>query len=218
VTNVPARIAGEIQTLIKRGTLSPGVHLCQTELAGRFATSRVPVREALKLLAAQGTLRHDLHRGFFVAALSSDEARQLYRIRHLVELELLATVAWPDAQQLARLEAMAAELKALVDADDRPAWAARHREFQLEVFALSPQKRLLQEVVRLWTLTDRYRSLLLASANPKAAGNLGRADDEESRLLAALRARDRAGLIAIYDEERANVESVLLSVLRDRGM
>src|SRR5690606_6326736 len=83
--DVPARIAHEIRELINRGVLSPGVHLGQTELAERFETSRAPVREALKLLATEGTLTHDKNRGFFVSPLSSDEVQQLYRLRELVE-------------------------------------------------------------------------------------------------------------------------------------
>ncbi len=52
------------------------------------------------------------------------------------------------------------ELEALLAAGDRTGWNIRHREFHLAIFNLSPQKILVREVLRLWTLTDRYRSLL----------------------------------------------------------
>ena len=57
--------------MIVRGALAPGVHLSQADLAETFGVSRFPVREALKLLAAETIVVHDLNRGFFVAALSS---------------------------------------------------------------------------------------------------------------------------------------------------
>ncbi len=218
VVDVPARIANEIQALINRGTLSPGVHLGQAELAERFQTSRVPVREALKLLAAQGSLQHDPNRGFFVAPLSSDEARQLYRMRHLLEVDLLSTVEWPDKPRLAQLKAMVAELESIVAADDRSQWAVKHREFQLAIFDLSPQKLILREIVRLWALTDRYRSLLLATGSPKGNKKVGRACEQEHKLIAALEQKDLKRLMAVYDEERTYVEEVLLGVLRDRGL
>jgi DNA-binding GntR family transcriptional regulator len=216
--DVPARIANEIQTMINRGTLSPGVHLGQAELAERFSTSRVPVREALKLLAAHGSLQHDPNRGFFVAPLSSDEASQLYRMRHLLEVELLTTVEWPDKARLATLRNMVNELEELVAADDRMGWATKHREFQIEVFSLSPQKLILREATRLWALTDRYRSLLLATAHPKKSGKLSGGSEEERKLIAALEKRDLKKLLAVYEEERTNVREVLLGVLKDRGL
>src|SRR5690606_7159665 len=101
---MPARIAQQIREMISRGVLSPGVHLGQTELADRFETSRAPVREALKLLASEGTLQHDKNRGFFVSQFSSDEVRQLYRLRELVEGEVLESVVWPDEAKLAVLQ------------------------------------------------------------------------------------------------------------------
>src|SRR5689334_1338621 len=95
--DMPAAIADEIRSLVTRGVLAPGLQLRQTDLAERFSASRVPVREALKLLTAEGVVTHDVNRGFFVTALSSDEARQLYRMRHLLETEVLSSVAWPDS-------------------------------------------------------------------------------------------------------------------------
>ncbi len=218
VLDVPARIAGEIQLLINRGTLSPGVHLGQAELAERFSTSRVPVREALKLLAAQGSLLHDPNRGFFVAPLSSDEARQLYRMRHLLEVDLLSTVEWPDQAKLNMLRGLVDELESVVKADARIEWSVKHREFQLEVFNLSPQKLLLREIVRLWSLTDRYRSLLLATGNPKGNLKRGQVCEEERKLIAALQKKDLKRLLSVYDEERTHVEDILLTVLRERGL
>lgn len=215
---MPARIANEIQVLINRGTLSPGVHLGQAELAERFSTSRVPVREALKLLAARGSLQHDPNRGFFVAPLSSDEARQLYRMRHLLEVDLLSTVEWPGKAKLSALKALVAELEGIVAADDRHLWAVKHREFQLAVFDLSPQKLILREIVRLWALTDRYRSLLLATGSPKGDKKVGRACEQERKLISALEGKDVKRLMAVYDEERSYVEEVLLAVLHDRGL
>ena len=94
---VPAKIANELRSLIARGTLAPGMRLGQTELAEQFNASRVPVREALKLLSSEGIIEHDPNRGFFVTRLSRDEAEQLFTLRHLVEDELLSTIEWPSS-------------------------------------------------------------------------------------------------------------------------
>src|SRR6188768_3857444 len=93
--SLPSLVADELRGLIVRGTLLPGEHLGQTQLAERFGRSKVPVREALKLLATEGFLRHDRNRGYFVSRLDLHEARQLYSLRRWIESQLLETAEWP---------------------------------------------------------------------------------------------------------------------------
>lgn len=214
-TSIPARIADSIRDLISRGTLAADVHLGQMQLAQRFGVSRVPVREALKLLASEGLILHDLNRGFFVASLSSEEARQLYRMRHLVEAELLSTIEWPSKETLADLRARVQELEKLIDEGKRAEWAVRHRDFHRAIFNLSPHKVLVREVLRLWTLTDRYRSLLPAqSKSSEASGTRS----GERALVDTLAKRDRKKLLEVFEEDRTRVEEMLLGILDARGL
>lgn len=215
-TDIPSRIAGEIREQINRGVLSPGLQLRQMDLANQFSVSRVPVREALKLLAAEGLIGHDPNKGFHVAYLSSDEARQLYRIRYLLESELLSTVQWPNEQQLAHLDHMVESLDDALKEGDRSAWVTRHRQFHRYIFDLSPNKVLVNEVLRLLTLTDRYRSLLVSpgfngfSSEPRAT--------QERHLVEALAARDRERLLSVFERARADIEKGMLAALEARGL
>jgi DNA-binding GntR family transcriptional regulator len=211
---IPARIADQIRELIVRGAIAPGVHLGQMDLAQRFSASRVPVREALKLLAAEGLLIHDPNRGFFVTLLSSEEARQLYRLRHLIEAELLETLTWPTTEQVTDLEAPIEELERLLEAGKRLEWSVAHREFHRAVFDLSPEKVLVREIIRLWMLTDRYRSLL---PTPQRDSNGGGAQDERD-LLDALVVKDRERLLDVFEKDRTQVERMLLTLLREREL
>jgi DNA-binding GntR family transcriptional regulator len=214
-TSIPAKIADNIRDLISRGTLAADVHLGQMQLAERFGVSRVPVREALKLLASEGLILHDLNRGFFVASLSSDEARQLYRMRHLVEAELLSSIQWPAKEAIAELRARVQELEKLIDDGKRAEWAVRHRDFHRTIFNLSPHKILVREVLRLWTLTDRYRSLLPAQSKSSEPGG---AHSGERALVDALAKRDRKRLMEVFEDDRSRVEEMLLGILDARGL
>jgi DNA-binding GntR family transcriptional regulator len=214
-TSIPSKIADSIRDLISRGTLAPDVHLGQMQLAERFGVSRVPVREALKLLASEGLVLHDLNRGFFVASLSSDEARQLYRMRHVVEAELLSTIEWPTKEQLADLRVRVQELEKLLEDGKRTEWSVRHREFHRVVFNFSPQKILIREVLRLWTLTDRYRSLLPSQSKTM---EIGGGHSGERALVECLAKRDRKRLLEVFDEDRTRVEGMLLGILDSRGL
>jgi DNA-binding GntR family transcriptional regulator len=211
--NLPKMIADQLRELIARGALPPGLQLRQMELAERFASSRVPIREALKLLSGEGIVSHDPNRGFFVAPLSIDEARQLYRIRHLLEAELLTTVHWPSADALAELREQLRQLESSLQDRNAPEWIARHRTFYRSIFDLSPEKVLVEEVLRLIRLTDRYRALA-AHALPSRQ----RKATQERHLLTALAKRDRKRLLAVFEQDRTRIEEGIQTMLSARGL
>jgi DNA-binding GntR family transcriptional regulator len=171
------------------------------------------LREAFKLLSAEGVIEHDPHRGFFVARLSLDEARQLYRMRRLLEGELLGTVEWPSVEQVAALTDLVDDLERALREQNTAAWLACHRAFFTALFELSPQKILVREVLRLIGLTDRYRAMapqVLPSAERKAL--------QERHLLGALAKRNRQRLLELFERDRARIEAGVESVLRERGL
>ncbi|HTY95311.1 MAG TPA: GntR family transcriptional regulator [Steroidobacteraceae bacterium] len=211
--DIPANIANQIRELIARGGLSPGVRLGQQELAERFEASRMPVREALKLLSAEGIIVHDANRGFFVATLSSDEARQLFKLRHMVEDSLLSSIRWPTEEELRELNRRADELEKLLNSGDRSTWWTRHREFHQMIFELSNEPVIVREAMRLWSLTDRYRSLLPLPQRPSAE----RALVKKHEIVQALADRDRRKLIRVRAERREQFERLVLEVLQSRS-
>ena len=211
--SVPEQIAENIRARIVRGSLAPGGHLRQIELVKEFSTSRGPVREALKLLAAQGLVAHDPNRGFFITEMSEREVSQLYRLRLLVESELIATMPWPDATQLAALEQLIEQCEDALRQGKRWEWVLRLRAFHTALFNLSDAEVIVRECLRLWMLTDRYRSLL---PGPDAYGDRETGPTDERRLMDALVKRDRPALLKILQDDLHRVENLILDILRNR--
>jgi DNA-binding GntR family transcriptional regulator len=211
---IPARIAEQVREYVARGRFAPGVRLGQAELATQFGASRMPVREALKLLSAQGVVIHDPNRGYFVASLSSDDAHQLFRLREVVEDLLLGSIRWPTAAQLKELTRSAVELEELLDTGDRTTWWIRHREFHLMIFELSPYPAFVREAMRLWSLTDRYRSLLPLPQRRSSE----RSVVEKKDLVRALANKDRKRLLEVRAERRREFERMVLEVLKIRSL
>lgn len=122
----PPVIADEIRALIRAGVARPGDHLSAIELASRFAVSRGPVREALRLLEAAGLVRIVPQKGAFVVALDDREITDLLSIRGVL-FALLAERCSERASSadLSRLERAVAHLEALSAKPDCNA-----REFQ----------------------------------------------------------------------------------------
>ena len=85
----PDLIAATLRDEILRGAIPPGQPLRQEDLASRFGVSRLPVRDALVRLEAQGLVEVFPNRGAFVIALSADEVREVFDMRILLEGDLI---------------------------------------------------------------------------------------------------------------------------------
>jgi DNA-binding GntR family transcriptional regulator len=200
--SLPNVVAEELRSLIVRGTLLPGEHLGQTELANRFGRSKVPIREALKRLATEGFLLHDRNRGYFVAPLDFAEAIQLYKLRRWLESEMLKTARWPDANEIAEFRRKLDALPAIDLRADFQEWLRALEKLRYAIFDLSPEKLLLREALRLWNLTDRYRAFFPRNEEESIEGSL----------VDALERRDRDELLKQYHAARDRIDEVLRQV------
>ncbi|BAK66565.1 putative GntR family transcriptional regulator [Sphingobium sp. SYK-6] len=196
------RMVQLIRRAIMRGGLQPGAHLSQTGLAEEYSVSKVPVREALKQLHAEGLLQHDRNRGYFVTRLSRGEARQLYKLRRWLEAELLRSARWPNATEIKKLKAYFEIISRPLSPGKREIWLEALTAARELIFSLSPEKILLREAMRLWTLTDRFRALL-----PDEESATG-----EKALYDALVMKDRDTLLAAHSADRDRIEHLLEEV------
>ena len=109
--------ADQIRDEILAGRLSQGQRLVETRIAAALNISRGPVREAFKLLRAEGLLREERNRGTYVVRLSSSDVHEIYDLRAAIEsraAKLLARAGRP-----ADLEALNRALDELEQAADR---------------------------------------------------------------------------------------------------
>src|SRR6266700_1497773 len=110
--------AAQIQGLIIDRVLLPGEKILQVELAERIGVSRSPLREALRTLESEGVVAYEINRGYVVARLGDDDLAQIYRMRELLEDELLRTVQRPSAEVLAELKDLNDKMIVAIDERD----------------------------------------------------------------------------------------------------
>jgi len=134
----PARIslADNIADLIAKAIATrhilPGARIVETSLAERLGVSRVPIREALKVLHAQGILTGGGHRGYHVATFGPEVTQQILEVRLMLESFLLrdAIENWRSgAEDPAVLQARIEDMKRAARADDMPASLLADLEF-----------------------------------------------------------------------------------------
>jgi DNA-binding GntR family transcriptional regulator len=89
----PDMIAAKLRSELMAGTLRPGAELSQVDLAERFGVSRIPIRDALRILAGEGLVEIEINRGAKAIALAPAEVREIYDLRVLLECDCLRRAA-----------------------------------------------------------------------------------------------------------------------------
>jgi DNA-binding GntR family transcriptional regulator len=153
--SLPDQIADAIVEGIAAGALLPGQRLIELDLASRFSVSRVPLREALKTLEAQGILERGQNRGVRIVELDEARIDKICEVRAALE-----TIAARDAMatyraEPARLQRLEPVLAEMADAVQRGAWAAVNRAdlaFHREICLASKN----EIVITLWQGLARH--------------------------------------------------------------
>jgi len=193
-----------LHEMIVAGALLPGEQIRQQEVAEQLGVSRVPLREALNVLARQGLLVHRPHQGYFVAKRLPLELAQVRRMLHLLESELMRSIEWPDKATLEELESLNARMMECAHANDWTPLLALNRRFHFIVFELSPYKLILDQVTRLWDIAEPNiaRKLSLSEARERTL-------QDHAELLDALRRRDRAACLRVMNDHRSGQSAAL---------
>ncbi|MFJ9813429.1 GntR family transcriptional regulator [Streptomyces sp. NPDC101158] len=199
----------ELRRAITTGELRPGGPIRQDTLAARLDVSRVPLREALKTLEAEGLVVHHVHRGYFVAELSLDDLEEIYRIRRLLETEAVraALGRMPDGL-IGSLEQIQEEVERASLAGDVTAMAEANRRFHFTLIEASGMPRLVRLIATLWDATDAYRSLYYTDTTHREL-----AVHEHRAVIAALGEADAAAAVRRLDEHRDHAVAALREVL-----
>src|SRR4051794_400121 len=107
------RVADELRRLILAGEFQPGKRIGQEMLAERFNASRMPVREALRLLESEGLVSIVPHSGAWVSKLDAFEFDQTYKLREVVEpLAIRESIPNLTDEQVDRLGQLVEQIKA----------------------------------------------------------------------------------------------------------
>ncbi|MCA3593637.1 MAG: GntR family transcriptional regulator [Methylobacterium sp.] len=125
-------IADSVAEAIATGHMQPGERVVETALAERFRVSRVPIREALKVLHAQGILAGGGHRGFRVASFSMETIDKVFEVRLILETFLLRDAVDRWRQGLANpadLDLSIRQMEIAAKTDDRRASLRADIEF-----------------------------------------------------------------------------------------
>ena len=146
-----------VRQAILSGDIPAGAQISQVRLAEELGVSRIPLREALRLLEREGLVESEVNLRVRVAALSVSDLEQLYAMRMQLEaLGVRLTVPSLKKEDLARLEEILARMDECAKAQDYEGWEVPHRAFHAALVAHAGD-RLGGMISQLYDHAERYR-------------------------------------------------------------
>lgn len=200
-----------LRELILTRQLHPGEQIRQEEMARALGISRVPLREALRVLTTEGLLTHRPHQGYRVTKMSREDLEQIHSLLEFLETELIRTVRWPTDDEVRQLRELNQEMAAAAATEDMAAVNRLNRELHTTIFRLSPLEIYLAEAEKFWTRSEPYRMLHVASTDATVAF------EQHEQLIDALAARDRALCLRVLAAHRRETNTAALGVLGRAG-
>src|SRR5262245_5084860 len=201
------QIADRVRMEIEEGRLAPGASLNQAELAARFGLSRIPVREALRQLAAEGYITYRANKGAnVVSALAPQEVEEIIEIRECLEARLMdrATLRL-TAEALDEAEEA---LDALNHATTAQQVQGAHQRFHTLLFQAAERPRMAA-IINSW----RFRLDVHSAADKERKRAFARATrDVHGRLLDACRKRNQRAVGRCVAMEYRIIRSTLSRV------
>lgn len=203
-------VLSELRDLIGTGKLAPGQQIVQETLSANLGVSRVPIREALRVLEGEGQVVHHPNRGYFVADLSVDDLKEVYRIRDLLETEALrAAIPLLTAEDIEYIGEILDEIEQWSSGSKISKIAEANRRFHFAIYEACNMPRLVRLIRTLWDATDAYRGVYFASEN-----NLKHMNAEHRQLLVAIKKGDVDSAIQMQNTHRDNAVSAVSQVIR----
>ncbi len=196
-----------IRQAILTGKLPGGSKLVQEPLAKELGASRVPIREALRKLEAEGLVRFTPHRGAVVTPISAEDVKNIFELR--VALETLAArrgAAQLTPADLAEMSRLVIQMRRATRAPD--VWLELNRRFHSTIYAASGNPRLVRLIDGLRAQTTPYQRLSI-----KVPGRMGTSEAEHSAILEGCVRRDGPLTARATTDHLHRTERLLIDLL-----
>ncbi|NDV11863.1 GntR family transcriptional regulator [Crenobacter caeni] len=178
-------VTESLRKRILSGEFADGQQLRQEALSNEYGVSRVPVREALRQLEAEGLIQIIDHKGALVSKLSFEDVLEFLEIRSQLESALLAaSIPRQTEDDLALAQATLDEFEEALQSGDVRHWGELNSRFHLALYRSAERPNTLALIESLHNKTDRYTRMQILFTETMA-----RAHEEHSRLLRLCRER-----------------------------
>ncbi|MGV9668983.1 GntR family transcriptional regulator [Gordonia sp. NPDC003504] len=199
-------IEEELRSLILSGGAPPGTAIPPGEVADAYRVSPIPVREALKTLVGEGLVVHQRNAGYRVSQLSTEELKEIYFVRGVLEQAALAqSVERVTDADVAAARECHEQLLTATKWGDGKSFHDVSRRFHAHLTDPCGMPRLLSMFESTWNLTEPFQVMRSVSASTQTLLN---ADHEA--MLVAFADRDTAAVLQVARVHHSRLEAAIL--------
>lgn len=211
--SLTSAVADKLRDQIIRGVIPEGAQLRQDAIANQFKVSRIPVREALRQLDAEGLITILPNRGAIVPALSPADIEELFSIRALLEPEVLKlSVPQLTEEDFSRADAVLRQyVKELRRDDHVSAWGRLNWEFHSILYSRADRPHFMSIIRKVNNNGERYTRLQLYLTH-----GIARANEEHHAILKLCRERSTPAACRLLAEHIRHAGQSLKEALQQR--
>jgi DNA-binding GntR family transcriptional regulator len=196
---------------ILRGDYPDGEPLRQDAIADELGVSRIPVREALRQLEAEGLVTFSPHRGAVVSTLSLEEIDELFELRADIECDLLRrAIPKMTREQLDRATDVLDEFQEALAASEASRWGPLNWHFHAALYAPANRNFTMGVLQKLHQHSDRYFRMQVLLAH----GGI-RANDEHRAIVTAIARKDIKGATELMQSHILGAGASLVALLQE---
>jgi DNA-binding GntR family transcriptional regulator len=211
--SLTSAVADKLRDQIIRGEIPEGAQLRQDAIATQYQVSRIPVREALRQLDAEGLIAIVPNRGAVVPALSPDDIEELFSIRALLEPEVFKlSIPHLTDEDFVAADAILQKYVSELRRDDHvSAWGRLNWQFHETLYSRANQPRFMAIIRNVNNSGERYTRLQLYLTH-----GMKRANEEHHQMLELCRQRDVAAACKLLRQHIEYAGQSLKEVLHER--
>lgn len=206
------QVAEALREMILRGDVEQGRPLREVELAASIGVSRNTVREAIRALAREGIVTHQMHHGAVVTRLEATDVADIFRVRRVLELAALRATLSAEPEQLSGLAEAVNVLESAIAAGNWSAIIDADQLFHNRLVGLLGSPRLDRVFDAI-----QAESRLCMSIVDRSSSDVGALVAEHQELLELILARELERVTDVMAGHLADAEEMLRVIVAERG-
>lgn len=207
--SLPELITNDLRERILSGDLKEGEAIRQELLADEYDVSRMPVREALKRLSAEGLVHWENNRGGYVMKHSLREIGEIFDLRVLLEVDLFRhAIPEMGEAEFQRCEEIIAAMDESYQEDDVSRWGKLNYDYHCALYSAAGRRLSEEMLARLNVHSDRYVRIHLSVMEQREPAQV-----EHRNLLNLARAGDVEGACDLLVHHITRTKSELLEMI-----
>ncbi|MDA5557701.1 GntR family transcriptional regulator [Shimia sp. MMG029] len=207
--SLPELITNDLRERILSGDLKEGEAIRQELLAEEYEVSRMPVREALKRLSAEGLVQWENNRGGYVMKHSLREIGEIFDLRVLLEVDLFRrAIPKMGALEFEKCEEILTDMETSYRQDDVSRWGKLNYDYHCALYSAAGRRLSDEMLARLNVHSDRYVRIHLSVMRQREP-----AQQEHRKLLELARAGNVDGACELLTRHITRTKAELLEMI-----